>query len=106
MSTKEKPRVVGLLTKSRDELSATGSSAWFALFPGSRREGEDWVPDGDRPFRLLIVKQGQKTWLEALDIKVLIDLLEANKKDVEASYILAGVALENQIERLKSIQEK
>lgn len=106
MTSKSTPEIVGLLKKSRDELSMTGSSAWFSLFPGSRREGDDWVPDGSRPFRLLIVKQGVKTWLEAGDIKVLLKLLEENKKDVEAGYAIAHALLENEIERKKQLLEE
>lgn len=105
-STKDKdPEIVGLLKKSRDELSVTGSSAWFSLFPGSRREGEDWVPDGSKPFRLLIVKQGHKTWLEAGDIKVLLRLFEENKRDIDAGFAIAHTQLENELERKKKLLE-
>ncbi len=100
MSEKKKPpQIIGLLGKSRDDLSVTGSTAWFSLFPGSRREGEDWIPDGSKPFRVLIVKNRVKTWLEPLDIKAFLKLLEDNKEDVEAGYVLAGIALETRLKQ-------
>ncbi len=102
---KKTPRIVGLLGKSRDELSVTGSTAWFSIFPGSRREGDDWVPDGSKPFRLLCVKNRVKTWFEPLDVKALLNLLEENKADVDAGFMLAGIALESKHEREKKLLE-
>ena len=104
-SPKKTPTIVGLIGKTRDELSATGNTAWFSLFPGSRREGDDWVPDGSRPFRLLIVKNRVKTWLEAIDVKVLLNLIEENKDDVEAGFALAGIQLEQRLEQQKKLLE-
>ena len=102
--SKEQPKeIVGLLKKSRDDLSKTGSSCWFSLFPGSKREGDEWVPDGTRPPRLLIVSKGQKTWLDALDIKVLVQLLEENQADLDAGYILAGIQLEESVKRQQEL---
>ena len=103
--SKKQPKIVGLLGATRDELSATGNTAWFSLFPGSKRENDEWVPDGTKPFRLLIVKNRVKTWLEALDVKVLLNLLDQFKEDVEAGFELAGFQLEQTMERQKKILE-
>ncbi len=107
MSTQKKtPKIVGLLGKTRDELSTTGPTAWFALFPGSRREGEEWIPDGTKPFRVLIVINRVKTWLTAGDIKALHQLFDENKEDIEAGFQLADLQTERQIQRLQESLEK
>lgn len=106
MSTKkERPVIVGLLKKSRDELSITGSTAWFSLFPGSRREGDDWVPDPTSPPRLLIVSKGQKTWLDAGDLKALEKLISDNREDIDAGYAIAGIQLLDRLESQKKLFE-
>ena len=107
MSTPKKtPKIVGLLGKTRDELSTTGPTAWFALFPGSRREGEEWIPDGSKPFRVLVVINRVKTWLTAGDIKAMLDLFKDNQDDIDAGFALADIQTEQQIERLQKSLEK
>lgn len=101
--TNKDHKIVGLLQKSRDELSKTGSSCWISLFPGSRRDGDEWVPDPLAPPKLLIVSKGQKTWLEALDLKQLETLLAENRDDLDAGYAIAGVFLEKELERKKDL---
>jgi hypothetical protein len=103
---KKQPKIVGLLGKTRDELSATGPTVWMSLFPGSKRnESGEWVPDGSRPFKVLFVQKGMKLWLNAIDVKVFLKLIEENKEDVEAGFAIAGVELEDRLEQQKKLLE-
>ena len=99
MSTKKQRTIVGALSKTRDELSATGGTAWFSLMPTNRRNTDaniaagapEWVADPTRPIKLLIVVNRVKTWLTAVDLKVLTNLLSENQEDLETSYSIAGI---------------
>ncbi len=89
--------IVGSLGKTREELSRTGDS-WICLMPTNRRNSDkniaagqdEWIPDPTRPVKFLIVQSGNKTWLSALDLKCLLDLVSENKADIDASFSMVG----------------
>ncbi len=99
MSSKKKPTIIGALGKTRDEMSRAGPTAWMALFTGNSRnpnpnwetdKEEEWLPDPNRPLKMLIVIDRVKTWLTALDLLMLQDLMNDNVEDLKASYAIAG----------------
>ncbi len=111
MSAKKKPTIVGALTKTRDELSATGGTAWFSLMTNNSRNtdknikagGPEWIPDPTRPMKVLIVINRVKTWLTAVDLKVLENLLNDNRADLDTSYLLAGIREVEKADAMKKL---
>ncbi len=111
MSVKKKPTIVGALGKTRDELSKTGGTAWFSLMTNNSRNtdenikagGPEWIPDPTRPLKVLCVINRVKTWLTATDLKVLETLLDENRDDIEASYMLAGIQARKKAQEISDI---
>ncbi len=97
MSSSKKETTRDWYSKTREELSRTGDT-WMALFPGSRRNteeniknGEDeYLPDPQRVFRILFVQNRVKYWFSARDLRNLLDLYNENKDAIHTDFTKVG----------------
>ncbi len=113
MSAKKKEPIVGLYSKTRDELTRTGDS-WICLMPSNKRNTdqaiangeEEWIPNPTRPLRLLIVQNKVKTWISALDLALILDIYKDNKDAVDATFAMVGRREREKSKALESLFEE
>ncbi len=112
MSSKDKEKIVGLHDASFDERCATGPNSWWMIYPSTRKNTEENIRNGGkefiaydppRPFKWMFSSSGEKYKFTAADLKVLLNLVNKFKSEIDNDFELAGIRAEEQAEEVKKI---